>query len=75
MFTNILVGIDGWQGGRDAIALARQLAVTEAALSAGTRVPRVPRSRRGPELLHKPPFQSQPAGCSADRRVQIGSYG
>ena len=30
MFTNVLVGVDGRQGGRDAIALARQLAAPEA---------------------------------------------
>lgn len=30
MFTNVLVGIDGRQGGRDAMALARQLAATDA---------------------------------------------
>jgi hypothetical protein len=30
MFENVLVGVDGHQGGRDAIALARQLAAPEA---------------------------------------------
>ena len=30
MFDNVLVGVDGRQGGRDAIALARQLASAEA---------------------------------------------
>ena len=30
MFTNVLIGVDGKQGGRDAIALARQLAGPEA---------------------------------------------
>jgi nucleotide-binding universal stress UspA family protein len=30
MFNNILIGVDGWQGGRDAIALARELAAPEA---------------------------------------------
>lgn len=35
MFTNVLVGVDGRQGGRDAIALARQLASREATLTLG----------------------------------------
>jgi nucleotide-binding universal stress UspA family protein len=35
MFTNVLIGVDGRQGGRDAIALARQLAAREAALTLG----------------------------------------
>jgi nucleotide-binding universal stress UspA family protein len=35
MFTNILIGVDGRQGGRDAIAFAGQLAVREAALTLG----------------------------------------
>ncbi len=35
MFTNVLIGIDGRQGGRDAIALARQLAAPEADLTLG----------------------------------------
>lgn len=33
MFKNVLIGVDGRQGGRDAIALARQLAGTEATLT------------------------------------------
>ena len=33
MFTNVLIGIDGRQGGRDAIALARQLAEREATIT------------------------------------------
>lgn len=33
MFRNVLVGVDGRQGGRDAIALARQLAVPNASLT------------------------------------------
>ena len=33
MFDNVLVGVDGRQGGRDAIALARQLAAPEARLT------------------------------------------
>ncbi|MGZ4247906.1 MAG: universal stress protein [Solirubrobacteraceae bacterium] len=33
MFTNVLVGVDGHQGGRDAIALARQLAAPDANLT------------------------------------------
>jgi nucleotide-binding universal stress UspA family protein len=35
MFENVLIGIDGRQGGRDAIALARQLAVPDAILTLG----------------------------------------
>ena len=35
MFRNVLIGIDGRQGGRDAIALARQLAAREATLTLG----------------------------------------
>ena len=35
MFRNVLIGIDGRQGGRDAIALARQLADREATLTLG----------------------------------------
>jgi nucleotide-binding universal stress UspA family protein len=35
MFINVLIGVDGRQGGRDAIALARQLAAREAALTLG----------------------------------------
>jgi hypothetical protein len=34
-FTNVLVGIDGRQGGRNAIALARQLAAAEATFTLG----------------------------------------
>jgi hypothetical protein len=30
MFTNVLIGIDGRQGGRDAVALARELAGSDA---------------------------------------------
>ena len=33
MFTNVLIGVDGRQGGRDAIALARQLAEREATIT------------------------------------------
>lgn len=33
MFSNVLIGIDGRQGGRDAIALARQLAAPEATIT------------------------------------------
>lgn len=33
MFSNVLVGVDGRQGGRDAIALARQLATPDAAIT------------------------------------------
>ena len=33
MFENVLVGVDGHQGGRDAIALARQLGAPEAKLT------------------------------------------
>ena len=44
MFTNVLVGIDGWQGGRDAIALARQLDRTDSAPFYGRTV-------AGPSLL------------------------
>jgi nucleotide-binding universal stress UspA family protein len=33
MFTNLLVGVDGRQGGRDAIALARQLASPDATIT------------------------------------------
>lgn len=33
MFTNILIGVDGRQGGRDAIVLARQLAAPDAVLT------------------------------------------
>ena len=33
MFTNVLIGVDGRQGGRDAIALARELAAPDAALT------------------------------------------
>jgi nucleotide-binding universal stress UspA family protein len=35
MFQNVLIGIDGRQGGRDAIALARQLAAPDAILTLG----------------------------------------
>ena len=35
MFNNVLIGIDGRQGGRDAIALAKQLASAEANLTLG----------------------------------------
>ena len=35
MFTSILIGVDGRQGGRDAIALARQLAAPAATLTLG----------------------------------------
>ena len=33
MFTNVLIGIDGRQGGRDAIALARELAAPDSAFT------------------------------------------
>jgi hypothetical protein len=33
MFSNVLVGVDGRQGGRDAIALARQLAPPQASMT------------------------------------------
>jgi nucleotide-binding universal stress UspA family protein len=33
MFSNVLVGVDGRQGGRDAIALARQLATPDASIA------------------------------------------
>ena len=33
LFTNVLVGVDGLQGGRDAIALARTLAAPEACVT------------------------------------------
>lgn len=33
MFNNALIGVDGRQGGRDAIALARQLARPQTALT------------------------------------------
>jgi nucleotide-binding universal stress UspA family protein len=33
MFTNVLIGVDGRQGGRDAIALAQELAVPDATLT------------------------------------------
>lgn len=33
MFTNVLVGVDGHWGGRDAIALARRLAAPEATIT------------------------------------------
>jgi|ERR1019366_10823383 hypothetical protein len=33
MFANVVVGVDGRQGGRDAIALARQLAAPDAAIT------------------------------------------
>ncbi len=58
MFTNILVGIDGWQGGRDAIALARQLAATEAAFSLAHVCPAFP-GRGAAELLHVERAESQ----------------
>ena len=45
MFRNVLIGIDGRQGGRDAIALARQLAAREATLTLG-HVCANPRPRR-----------------------------
>ena len=35
MFTSVLIGVDGRQGGRDAIALARQLAAPAATLTLG----------------------------------------
>lgn len=35
MFTNVLIGVDGRQGGRDAIALATQLAAPDAMLTLG----------------------------------------
>lgn len=35
MFTNILIGVDGGDGGRDALALARELAEPDAALALG----------------------------------------
>ena len=47
MFTNVLVGVDGRQGGRDAIALAKQLADSDARMVFGHVGPRAERSGRG----------------------------
>ena len=44
MFSNVLVGVDGRQGGRGAIALAKLLATRDASCTGAARSPRRKRS-------------------------------
>jgi nucleotide-binding universal stress UspA family protein len=80
MFDNVLVGVDGDEGGRDAIALAKALHGEKGAMTLAYIYPREPRAWRGTtegydeaelkhfeELLHK---AADEAGIQALPRVQ-----
>jgi nucleotide-binding universal stress UspA family protein len=50
MFKNVLVGVDGHLGGRDALALAKQLVAVDGQLTLAHVYPGDPRLRREPTL-------------------------
>jgi hypothetical protein len=67
MFKNVIVGVDGNQGGRDAIALARVLLADDGELTFGHVYHGDPHVWHGPSPPTRLPSATAPGGCSSRR--------